>query len=575
MHALEWSCSNVHRRFSSSHWSHLLMNMLDISIRFGNNLKSLILQAQYVRYSSFSILMSSQLSKKQLLAAIAHLPTEVLHRNCLGVTRYMAAMMDCRDIANFTLSNHASAYIEAQQRSVNDYETVLLHFITNSLVKSNVNSSYRQSLQLFKVQLECNTTSCLYTNIFIFTGNILWWSQLRINKRIIQEDHRTCFRALCSLKFIFCTANKFLVFKILGILCWVFGFWASLKMQGIHATVDLLARSPKVRVGETDAPVTIDGYNGTIARASILWGYEEISLPFLNREDSVLALLNIAFENWSVNNDKPKIVTKCTTSGSGKTRLLLEWPVRAFASPSVLKEFIGDGTDVKTKEQFVNDLWATIHQQRVIVFQCCDVPDDVDNEGLVAWRLITEWSIFIALDLLRHIIVECINSRFRDCTFKYDNKSTTVEDLPEPQSAAEAVKMFNQIIDENYSRPEQFYNATSYNFKPFLLFLGDQIQAWKHQRVNNLLSQIAQLRQQLDTPCTAYVVRKILFDAPGIMFNADWPLYQAASSTGTLQDRRRTNGWFTWVAVSQWHVHGRFQVQVASQCVVGPELLNV
>lgn len=149
------------------------MNMLDISIRFGNNLKSLILQAQYVRYSSFAILMSSQLSKKQLLAAIAHLPTEVLHRNCLGVTRYMAAMMDCRDIANFTLSNHASAYIEAQQRSVNDYETVLLHFITNSLVKSNVNSSYRQSLQLFKVQLECNTTSCLYTNIFIFTGNIL------------------------------------------------------------------------------------------------------------------------------------------------------------------------------------------------------------------------------------------------------------------------------------------------------------------------------------------------------------------------------------------------------------------
>lgn len=63
----------------------------------------------------------------------------------------MAAMMDCRDLAEFTMSNYVSGFIEARQPSQNDYERVLLHLITNSLMKNRANTSYRQTMQLFKV----------------------------------------------------------------------------------------------------------------------------------------------------------------------------------------------------------------------------------------------------------------------------------------------------------------------------------------------------------------------------------------------------------------------------------------
>lgn len=70
-----------------------------------------------------------------------------------------------------------------------------------------------------------------------------------------------------------------------------------------------------------------------------------------------------------------------------------------------------------------------------------------------------------------------MNSRFRECQLKYNNNNITVEQLPEARSAAEAAKIFNQLIDENYPLPNNFpYNVTTNTCKPLLLFLGDEIQ---------------------------------------------------------------------------------------------------
>ena len=150
----------------------------------------------------------------------------------------------------------------------------------------------------------------------------------------------------------------------------------------MFSVADLLAESPKVRVGEKDLPLTIAGYNGILAKGVVLWD-GTISPPFLNREDSLLALLNIAYQNWTIGSDKPTIVMKATTPGSGKTRLLFEWPIRAFTYPNVLRQFCEqDGiTRVPPRQQFLNDLWATVHQQRIIVFTCSDIPKDIEDKG--------------------------------------------------------------------------------------------------------------------------------------------------------------------------------------------------
>lgn len=145
----------------------------------------------------------------------------------------------------------------------------------------------------------------------------------------------------------------------------------------------LIAESPKVKVARftVDLPLTTVGYGGTLAQGVLSWA--STSPPFLNREDSLLALLHVAFNNWALQKDKPTIVMKATTPGSGKTRLLFEWPARAFSYPHVLEAFRTEGgaEEVSIRERFLNDLWAAVHQQRMVVFQCSDELKRVKDGG--------------------------------------------------------------------------------------------------------------------------------------------------------------------------------------------------
>ncbi len=63
--------------------------------------------------------------------------------------------------------------------------------------------------------------------------------------------------------------------------------------------------------------------------------------PFLNREETLLTLLNDCYANFRLRGDeaKPMAAFIATSPGYGKTRLLLEWAIRVFHDTRVLHAF--------------------------------------------------------------------------------------------------------------------------------------------------------------------------------------------------------------------------------------------
>ena len=67
--------------------------------------------------------------------------------------------------------------------------------------------------------------------------------------------------------------------------------------------------------------------------------------PFFNRQQTLLELLSDCFSNFTgIGKLKPTSAVIATSTGYGKTRLLLEWAIRVFHNPEVMQAFIENTT---------------------------------------------------------------------------------------------------------------------------------------------------------------------------------------------------------------------------------------
>lgn len=95
--------------------------------------------------------------------------------------------------------------------------------------------------------------------------------------------------------------------------------------------------------------------------------------PFFNRDDVLLAMLQGHYFN-SINRGtlKPKYAIQMLGPGSGKTRILTEWVMQAFANQTVIEAFLYENghsnhQDVLARKKFLNTLYLSTFKQHTIL----------------------------------------------------------------------------------------------------------------------------------------------------------------------------------------------------------------
>ncbi len=112
----------------------------------------------------------------------------------------------------------------------------------------------------------------------------------------------------------------------------------------------------------------IDNYNAVTSSQWSIDGRAPIIAPFFNRDEVLLDMLRGLYYNLMQRGTfKPKYSIQMLTPGSGKTRMLTEWVMQAFANRKVIDGFLANTTDSQTRRKFLNTLYRSAYKQHTIL----------------------------------------------------------------------------------------------------------------------------------------------------------------------------------------------------------------